>query len=949
MYIALDKEQKRISIKDAVQGDVFFCPVCLEKMFVKAGTERARHFSHFPNCECKDSWNGQYDMSDWHYEWQNQFPSENQEVVVQCDDIRHRADVLTDRTVVEFQHSPLSSGKFNDRNVFYHGNIGYKVVWLYDMREDYEQELIKESVANQFTWTKPRSTFRKYNLRAGEIDLFFQIADEGECILHIQAFTNDGFRIKRKYTKDAFLAYVGLHNGVCSPPVHLDIQVDEEYQRFAEHFNIKLNPQQQRAVQTVNGANLMIAVPGSGKTTVMVARMGYMIYCKSIAPENILAITYTKSAKNDIKQRFADKFDAATASRLSIRTINSLCEQIINRYVQMFNRKRFTLLKDNEQIAIIKSIYAKLTRDQFPHEADIIEAQTIISYIKNMMLTTPELRAEYLPADSIYEEFYLQYTQLLTAQQRMDYDDQLVFAKLFLEKRPQLLAEFQAQYQYICVDEAQDTSKIQHEIIRILASKHNNIFMVGDEDQSIYRFRAAYPRALLDFTDTYTNPYILFLETNYRSTKPIVSAAQRFISQNINRHSEKHMVASRGDGKPIERITVRKKHQQYSAIAEISKKEHDQMAVLYRNNGSAIPLMDLFLRENTPFSRLKDAGENFFTSKVVQDIVYFLRFAMNPNDAEAFNQVYYKCGYGFNKKTAYLGCKNVALNRTTIADALVKQMSKWPTLMRKAEDFRNKFKKIASSKPDDAIDLICYYWYYDYAKKNEFDIGKVDILYALAVREETVKGFLERLALLPRLIENYRCTDENPVILSTIHSAKGLEFDSVYIVDVYDGCLPHSSREDAQEQERMDNYEEERRLFYVAITRAKNELYLFYINERESGFVNEVAPLVKTQKETVKHHPDVQIIEPRVEKSPATEVEAPSFSQIEAPSVSTDPELAAYTMNTRIKHAVYGEGIIVGSEIKPSSIHIIEVLFDNGNKNQFQLDVVVNAGLMHLA
>lgn len=406
MYIALNKEQKRISIKDAVQGDAFFCPVCLEKMFVKAGTERARHFSHFPNCECKDSWNGQYDMSDWHYEWQNQFPSENQEVVVQCDDIRHRADVLTDRTVVEFQHSPLSSGKFNDRNVFYHGNIGYKVVWLYDMREDYEQDLLVESDSNgYFLWNKPRSTFRKYNLRAGEIDLFFQIADEGECILHIQAFTNDGFCMKRKYTKDAFLAYVGLINGVCPPPLHLDTQIDEDFRAFSEKYNIKLNPQQQRAVQAVSGANLMIAVPGSGKTTVMVARMGYMIYCKGIAPENILAITYTVSATNDIKRRFAAKFEPEMASRLNIRTINSLCEQIIKRYVQKYNRQRFTLLKENEQIAIIRNIYIELTGDKFPHDSDIIEAQTVISYIKNMMMTTPELRAEYLQDGSIYEFF----------------------------------------------------------------------------------------------------------------------------------------------------------------------------------------------------------------------------------------------------------------------------------------------------------------------------------------------------------------------------------------------------------------------------------------------------------------------------------------------------------------------------------------------------------------
>ncbi len=941
MYIALDKEQKRISIQDAVQGDTFFCPVCLEKMFVKSGTERARHFSHFPNCECNDIWNGQYDMSDWHYEWQNQFPSENQEVVVQCDDIRHRADVLTDRTVVEFQHSPLSSGKFNDRNAFYHGNIGYKVVWLYDMRKDYEQELITESTENQFAWSKPRSTFRKYNLRAGEIDLFFQIADEGECILHIQAFTNEGFLIKRKYTKDAFLAYVGLNDGICLPPLHLDTQMDEDFRAFAEKYNIKLNPQQQRAVQAVRGANLMIAVPGSGKTTVMVARMGYMIYCKRIAPENILAITYTVSATNDIKRRFAEIFEPEMASRLNIRTINSLCEQVINKYVQIHQRTRFTMLKANEQANIIKSIYIALTGDKFPHEADLIAAQTVISYIKNMMLTTAEQRAEYLNDEPFYEEFFNRYVDTLKSQKRMDFDDQLVYARDILMVRPKVLAWFQAQYQYICVDEAQDTSKIQHEIIRILASKHNNIFMVGDEDQSIYRFRAAYPRALLDFTDTYTNPYILFLETNYRSTKPIVSAAQRFISQNINRHSEKHMVASRGDGKPIERITVRKKHQQYSTIAVIAKEDHGQMAVLYRNNGSAIPMMDLFLRENIPFNRLKEAGENFFTSKVVQDIVYFLRFAIDLNDSEAFNQVYYKCGYGFNKKTAYLGCKNAILNRITITDALVKQMSKWPSLMRKAEEFRHKLKKIAASKPYDAIDLICRFWYYAYAKDNELDIGKADILYALAIREETIKGFLKRLKQLPQLIESYKCTEENPVILSTIHSAKGLEFDTVYIVDVYDGCLPHSSREDAQEQERIDNYEEERRLFYVAITRAKNELYLFYVSECGSEFVNAVAPPDRTAREPVIRHSDVQINEPRVQ--------APTAQKAEALSIPIATELAAYTVNTRIKHDAYGDGVIVGSEIKQGGLHIIEVQFDNGNKNQFQLDVVVRAGLMHLA
>lgn len=151
-------------------------------------------------------------------------------------------------------------------------------------------------------------------------------------------------------------------------------------------------------------------------------------------------------------------------------------------------------------------------------------------------------------------------------------------------------------------------------------------------------------------------------------------------------------------------------------------------------------------------------------------------------------------------------------------------------------------KRIAASAPQDAIDMICNYWYRDYAREKELDIGKCDILYSLAVQEKTITGFLERLELLPKLIENYHCSAENPVILSTIHSAKGLEFDIVYVVDAYDGSLPHSGRETAKEQERIDNYEEERRLFYVAITRAKNELYLLSVNECKTGFINEIVP-----------------------------------------------------------------------------------------------------------
>jgi DNA helicase-2/ATP-dependent DNA helicase PcrA len=259
--------------------------------------------------------------------------------------------------------------------------------------------------------------------------------------------------------------------------------------------------------------------------------------------------------------------------------------------------------------------------------------------------------------------------------------------------------------------------------------------------------------------------------------------------------------------------------------------------------------MDLFIRNNIPFRRLKDGGENFFTCKVVQDIVFFLRFAINPNDDDAFNKIYYKCGYGFNQRAAYWSCRKSRQKGIPIYDELINQLSQWPSLEKKAFDFKEKMRRISASNPHDAIVLICNYWYRDYAIEKELDLGKCEILCSLAVQEKTIKGLLERLHLLPHLIDNYHCSAENPVILSTIHSAKGLEFDIVYIVDAYDGSLPHSDRETAKEQERIDNYEEERRLFYVAITRAKNELYLLSVNECRTGFINEIVPESYTNKD----------------------------------------------------------------------------------------------------
>ena len=505
----------------------------------------------------------------------------------------------------------------------------------------------------------------------------------------------------------------------------------------------------------------------------------------------------------------------------------------------------------------------------------------------------------------------------------------MIYAYRMLKGSKDLLEFYRDKYRYICVDEAQDTSKIQHEIIRLLAEKHKNIFMVGDEDQSIYRFRAAYPRALLDFTDTYENPYVLFLETNYRSTKTIVSAAQRFISQNMDRHAQKHMRANRGDGKPIARIHVKEKHEQYLSIAKIAKEKHGQMAVLYRNNGSAIPLMDLFLREGIPFIRLKDKGENFFTSRVVQDITYFLRFAANPNDAEAFQQIYYKCGYGFRKQTAYWSCRKAKQKGITIADELVEQMSKWPSLMQKAIEFKQLMQSIGTYAPYQAIHYIYHAWYRKYAQDHGLDIGKVELLKALAVHEDSIVHFLQRLQQLPALIQSYKCTDDEPIILSTIHSAKGLEFDAVYLVDVYDGCLPHITKEDVQDREQLKSYEEERRVFYVGITRAKNELYLLSVDDQHSSFIEEIAPQM------------------HLDAHDRTAPSAPTSSKATAESAHAD--IWQYKVGAKVKHKIYGEGVIVDTKNNGNGVHLIEVCFEDGSNRNLDLKILLKNDMLHLA
>lgn len=344
-----------------------------------------------------------------------------------------------------------------------------------------------------------------------------------------------------------------------------------------------------------------------------------MVLNKNIAPESILAITYNNSAANEMRERFSSLFGRSIGRRIDFRTINSLSLSIYTDYCRKTHQRRKTLIEERERKKLIRNKFKEYYHE-YASENDLQELSSAIVYIKNMMLAGKQIldiEADYLHLNDMYNA----YQSALDKQNQMDFDDQMIFALKILREDGDALHSLQQRYKYICVDEAQDTSRIQHEIIRLLACG-NNLFMVGDEDQSIYGFRAAYPKALLNFRYDYLNPYILRMERNYRSTNQIVEKAQTFISQNKGRY-EKNMTAERGDGEDVSLLSVASREAQYMYLLDVAKTAKTETAFLYRDNESAIVLVDLFLRNNVQF-KLRKPEMNFFEVHIVKDIVAFL-------------------------------------------------------------------------------------------------------------------------------------------------------------------------------------------------------------------------------------------------------------------------------------------------------------------------------------
>ena len=649
-----------------------------------------------------------------------------------------------------------------------------------------------------------------------------------------------------------------------------------EWQEFERKFPQKLNKQQKEAVQSVEGPVLLLAVPGSGKTTVLVTRLGYMIYAKGIAPEKILTVTYTVAATEDMAARFASLFGTDMADRLTFKTINGICAGIIHTYGRKTGRTPFALLNDEKVIAdTLAKIYQKTER-MYATESDLQTVRTLITYIKNSMLTEAEIRELDKTADMKISAIYKEYNTWLREQKLMDYDDQMVYAYTMLQRFPELLRLYQDKFPYLCVDEAQDTSKIQHAIIALLSSRTDNLFMVGDEDQSIYGFRAAYPEALLSFEKNHPGAKVLLMEENFRSGAGIVNAADTFIQKNTLRH-KKHMRAIKDGEEVVKEIAVKTRDDQYRYLAAVAEKcaaaqtggvtgnvtegkaggvtgnvtegkagsmtgnvtegkagsrtagAAHTVAVLYRDHECALPLIDLLEQKEIPY-RMRNAEISFFTHRTVLDVLNIMKLAMHPKDAETFLQVYYKINTYIRKEDALQIARISETQDISVWNAAVRYHGLSDYTMSSVQNTRMHMQQLLTERGDKAVKRILYYMgYQEYLERCGLKADKIEILRILGSREDSMAGLLQRLRelqdILTRKETDYSCN----FILSTIHASKGLEYDTVYLMDVTDGILPAQMLKNPEKasREERETYEEERRLFYVGATRAKSELYVF--------------------------------------------------------------------------------------------------------------------------
>lgn len=617
--------------------------------------------------------------------------------------------------------------------------------------------------------------------------------------------------------------------------------------KLEKKYSVNFSKDQVDVIFHKDGPSLVLAVPGAGKTTVLIARLATLIYYYNIEPSSILSITFSRFAALNMKKRYSKLLNNISGKEPKFSTIHSFSYNLINNYSKKRNISYSLIESDklHSKNSIIKNIYKEvegfnLTDDKLE---DIL---TGIGYIKNMMMPIDDYKSYSIPS---FKEIFKRYEDYKKTNNLIDFDDMLTLALDILNKNPDICNFYQNQYKYIQVDEGQDTSLVQYEIIKKISSPLNNLLVVADDDQSIYEFRGASPEFLLDFKSHFPNSKILNMSLNYRSSKTIVNLSDLFIAQNKIRY-EKKLIPSKKNTSNININILKSPEKQYDCILE-NIVDPNSTAILFRNNISSIPIIDILERNYIPFN-IKENNFSFFNNNILKDIICFFKLSINNYDFRTFKNIYYKMK-GYISKNCIKYIENNLVDYTSVFSILENNPDYNSFKSKNIRELGFDFIKLSRLKPIDAINYIennlNYLEYID--KRNEFlgygkesNLSYLSYIKSIAINCNSILDFLDRIEFLKSILSETN-THTDGVFVSTIHSAKGLEFETVFIVDLINGDFPSTNSLKPQSEDKKE-LEEERRLFYVGITRAKETLFLLsYETKNEtkisnSLFVNEV-------------------------------------------------------------------------------------------------------------
>ena len=596
----------------------------------------------------------------------------------------------------------------------------------------------------------------------------------------------------------------------------------------------ELNERQREAVLYNDGPLLIIAGAGAGKTKTLTTKIAYLIEKKNVAPENILAITFTNKAAKEMKDRLF-KTIGQTAKYLQVSTFHSFGLKLLREnYDALGYDKNFVIMDSDDSLTVVKKIIKDIGYDPKIYNPRAIRNK--ISSCKNEM-TTPEAYERYAASDfeKVVQEIYAKYEKKLQRNNSVDFDDLLLLPIELFKKNPDILNKYQDLYQYILIDEYQDTNEAQYILTKMLSAKNRKITCVGDDSQSIYSFRGANYKNILNFEKDYKDAKTILLEQNYRSTSNILDAANQVIKNNKMR-KDKNLWTSRGIGEKIKyyRAYNERDEAQYviRKIKELTNRnvEYKDIAVLYRTNAQSRVLEEEMLKENLPYRVI--GSFYFYSRKEIKDLIAYLRLIHNSKDNVSLLRVINTPKRGIGLKTI----ENLTIQADAMGVSIYEAISSGKEL-----EFKNLIEKLKEMSKDLTLtELIDKVLDASGMKKELEDEKTLEAEVRLENLEEfksitktfeeregliSLEDFLLEISLISD-VEEYK-DDPNRISLMTVHSVKGLEFEHVFVVGMEEGIFPHINS-------LMDNseLEEERRLCYVAITRAKDDLHLVNARRR---------------------------------------------------------------------------------------------------------------------